>query len=134
MVLNQKAARKLLEQHGWTMTRGGKHVVKMTKPGERPKTAGEGIIGEEARELMRRFPRAALTELAQPASAEAWARESHFIGCKSAYPPGPHPGNAEAPRISPEFAHASYDIAGRRVVVAGYRLAAMLNGIFDPKK
>jgi predicted metal-dependent phosphotriesterase family hydrolase len=32
MVLNQKAARKLLEDHGWTMTRGGKHVVKMTKP------------------------------------------------------------------------------------------------------
>ena len=33
MVLNRKAARKLLEEHGWTMTRGGKHVVKMTKPG-----------------------------------------------------------------------------------------------------
>ena len=104
------------------------------KPGERPGKAGEGIITEEARELMRRFPRAVLTELAQPGNAEAWARESHFIGCKSAYPPGPHPGNTEAPRISPEFAHASYDIAGRRVAVAGYRLAAMLNGIFDPKK
>ena len=38
MVLNQKAARKLLEEHGWTMTRGGKHVVKMTKPSERPIT------------------------------------------------------------------------------------------------
>jgi predicted RNA binding protein YcfA (HicA-like mRNA interferase family) len=35
MVLNQKAARKLLEEHRWTMTRGGKPVVKMTKPGER---------------------------------------------------------------------------------------------------
>ena len=30
MVLNQKSARKLLERNGWTMTRGGKHVVKMT--------------------------------------------------------------------------------------------------------
>jgi predicted RNA binding protein YcfA (HicA-like mRNA interferase family) len=38
MVLSQKAARKLLEHNGWTMTRGGKHVVKMTKPGERPIT------------------------------------------------------------------------------------------------
>ncbi len=36
MVLDQKAARRLLEEHGWTMT--GKHVVKMTKPGERPIT------------------------------------------------------------------------------------------------
>ena len=38
MVLNQKSARKLLEQNGWMMVRGGKHVVKMTKPGRRPIT------------------------------------------------------------------------------------------------
>ncbi len=38
MVLNQEAARKLLEEHGWTVTRGGTHVVKMTKSGERPIT------------------------------------------------------------------------------------------------
>lgn len=103
------------------------------KPGARPKP-GEGIIADEARELMKRFPRAALTELTQPGNAEAWARESHLIGCKSAYPPGPHPGNTAAPRISPEFAHGAYEIAGRRVVVAGYRLAALLNGLFDGKK
>jgi predicted RNA binding protein YcfA (HicA-like mRNA interferase family) len=36
--LNQKSARKLLERHGWTQERGGKHVVKMTKPGTRPIT------------------------------------------------------------------------------------------------
>jgi len=36
--LNQKAAIKLLERHGWTEARGGKHVVKMTKPGQRPIT------------------------------------------------------------------------------------------------
>lgn len=35
---NQKSMRKLLEQNGWTQTRGGKHVVKMTKPGCRPIT------------------------------------------------------------------------------------------------
>jgi hypothetical protein len=110
------------------------------KPGERPKP-GEGIIAEEARELMRRFPRESLTELAQPvkaaadaANAEAWARESHLIGCKSAYPPGPHPENTEAPRISPEFAHAAHEISGQRIVVAGHRLAAVLNGLFDAKK
>jgi predicted RNA binding protein YcfA (HicA-like mRNA interferase family) len=38
MVLNQKSARKLLEENGWAMTRGGKHVIKMTKRGERPIT------------------------------------------------------------------------------------------------
>lgn len=37
-VLSQRAARVLLEAHGWTRTAGGKHVVKMEKPGCRPIT------------------------------------------------------------------------------------------------
>jgi hypothetical protein len=37
-VLNQRSARQLLEAHGWTKTIGGKHAVKMTKPGQRPIT------------------------------------------------------------------------------------------------
>jgi predicted RNA binding protein YcfA (HicA-like mRNA interferase family) len=38
MPQNQKSMRKLLIAHGWSESRGGKHVVKMTKPGERPIT------------------------------------------------------------------------------------------------
>jgi hypothetical protein len=30
--------KRLLEANGWAETRGGKHVVKMTKPGHRPIT------------------------------------------------------------------------------------------------
>ena len=37
-LLNQKDAIKLLEEHGWTRATGGKHAVKMTKPGRRPVT------------------------------------------------------------------------------------------------
>jgi predicted RNA binding protein YcfA (HicA-like mRNA interferase family) len=37
-ILNQKNAIALLQEHDWTLTRGGKHAVKMTKPGERPIT------------------------------------------------------------------------------------------------
>lgn len=37
-VLSQRAAKKLLEASGWAETLGGKHVVKMTKPGQRPIT------------------------------------------------------------------------------------------------
>lgn len=37
-VLSQRSARKLLEANGWTEERGGKHAVKMTKPGWRPIT------------------------------------------------------------------------------------------------
>lgn len=36
--LNQKRAIRVLEEHGWTRGKGGKHVVKMTKEGERPIT------------------------------------------------------------------------------------------------
>ena len=50
-LLDQKSARRLLEQHGWRATRGGKHVVKMEKEGKRPitlphhggKTYGKGL-------------------------------------------------------------------------------------------
>lgn len=36
--LSQKSAKKLLEEHGWTEAKGGKHVIKMNKPGHRPVT------------------------------------------------------------------------------------------------
>lgn len=103
------------------------------RTGDRPKVPGEGIIGDEARRLMKRFPRARLTELDKPGDAESWARESHVIGCTRAYPPGPHPGNTGAPRVQPEFAQEACEIACRRVVVAGYRLAAVLEGLLGGK-
>jgi predicted RNA binding protein YcfA (HicA-like mRNA interferase family) len=36
--LSQKKAIKLLKENGWTQSRGGKHQVKMIKPGCRPIT------------------------------------------------------------------------------------------------
>jgi predicted RNA binding protein YcfA (HicA-like mRNA interferase family) len=36
--LSQKKAIKLLNENGWTRVRGGKHQVKMAKPGRRPIT------------------------------------------------------------------------------------------------
>lgn len=38
MVLNQRTAKALLEANGWVETVGGKHAVKMEKPGQRPIT------------------------------------------------------------------------------------------------
>ena len=37
-VRNQRSMKHLLEANGWTETLGGRHVVKMTKPGHRPIT------------------------------------------------------------------------------------------------
>jgi predicted RNA binding protein YcfA (HicA-like mRNA interferase family) len=36
--MNQKSARKLLEENGWKETQGGKHNIKMEKAGCRPIT------------------------------------------------------------------------------------------------
>lgn len=36
--LDQRSAIRLLEEHGWTRTVGGKHQVKMVKPGCHPIT------------------------------------------------------------------------------------------------
>lgn len=36
--LSQKKAIKLLKENGWMQVRGGKHQVKMIKPGRRPIT------------------------------------------------------------------------------------------------
>jgi predicted RNA binding protein YcfA (HicA-like mRNA interferase family) len=38
---SQKALVRELSKHGWTKTAGGKHQVKMVKPGERPITIPE---------------------------------------------------------------------------------------------
>lgn len=39
---NQRSMKRLLEANGWTETLGGKHVVKMVKPGLRPITLPHG--------------------------------------------------------------------------------------------
>ena len=41
MPATQKEWIKRLEQEGWALERGGKHQVKMTKPGQRPVTLPE---------------------------------------------------------------------------------------------
>ncbi|MEX2102886.1 MAG: type II toxin-antitoxin system HicA family toxin [Gaiellaceae bacterium] len=37
-ILNQKSAKQLAEENGWSETQGGKHNVKMEKAGCRPVT------------------------------------------------------------------------------------------------
>jgi predicted RNA binding protein YcfA (HicA-like mRNA interferase family) len=49
--LNQKVAIRLLEKHGWTRGRGGKHQVKMTKKGKRPITLPAHRGGDYSRGL-----------------------------------------------------------------------------------
>ncbi len=108
-------------------------IVQMWKApdvADRPKSPGETIIAEEAAKLMKQFPRESLDELKAKGTAEDWARESHVIGCTKAYPPGDHPHDIEVRKLEPDFVHQSQEIAARRVTVAGYRLADLLNELF----
>lgn len=96
----------------------------------RPKGPGESIIATKAAEYMKQFPKASLPELAEKGGAEAWAKESHVIGCTKGYPPGEHPRDIEVRKLEPEFVHERQEIAARRITIAGYRLAEVLNELF----
>ena len=113
-------------------TRGGKVVEAWRCPEikDRPKAPGQGIIAEQARELMLRFPAASLDQLAERGGPVAWARESHIIGCLAAYPQRPYPAADEPVALTPEFIVKAREIAGQRVTLAGYRLGNLLNEIF----
>lgn len=58
-VLNQRSAKALLEENGWTEERGGKHDVKMTKPGQRPITLPQHGGHDYSRDLTDRILRQA---------------------------------------------------------------------------
>lgn len=94
----------------------------------RPSAPGEGIIAEQAKKIVAQYPREKLPELATATDAAAWAKESHMVGCLSAYPAGPAPADEMEIRVlTPEFAKASAGIANRRIALAGYRLGDLLN-------
>jgi hypothetical protein len=96
----------------------------------RPSAPGEGIIAEQARKIVARFPREKLPELATATDAAAWAKESHVVGCLKAYPAGAPSGDEMEIRVlTPEFAKASAEIANRRIALAGYRLGDLLNKV-----
>jgi S1/P1 Nuclease len=113
-------------------TKAGKPVEEWRCPEikDRPKLPGQGIIAEQARDLMLRFPEASLFQLADKGGAVAWARESHLIGCLAAYPQRPYPAADEPVVLPPEFIAKAHEIAGQRVTLAGYRMGNLLNEIF----
>lgn len=97
---------------------------------DRPQAPGEGIIAEQAKKIVARFPREKLPELAGPADGSAWAKESHMAGCLHAYPAGEPLDNTEIRVLTPAFAHNAQEVANRRIALAGYRLGDLLNAIF----
>jgi len=102
-------------------------VWQAPKEPDRPLGPGEGIIAEQAKKIVARFPREKLPELAGPADGAAWAKESHMAGCLHAYPVGEPSEPMEIRVLTPAFAHNAQEVANRRIALAGYRLGALLN-------
>ena len=93
----------------------------------RPKSALEGVITEQAAKIMAKYPAASLTaEIAQMNPVE-WARESHKLGCVSGYPADFVPSDNHVVALTGDFAAKSRAIAERQLALAGYRLANLLN-------
>jgi hypothetical protein len=79
----------------------------------------------------------------------AWANESHALAVQYVYLNGkltgasrPAHGDApttrrgddsQAPALSREYLRNAEEIAAQRVVLAGYRIADLLNSIYDPE-
>ena len=61
--LSQKSAIKLMREHGWTKTVGGKHNVKMEKSGKRPITLPKHGGADYSKGLTRALLRQAEIEL-----------------------------------------------------------------------
>jgi len=93
----------------------------------RPHAPGEGVIAAEAKKIVAQFPRENLPELAKDIDATSWAKESYLEGCLHAYPAGDMGDTSMVHVLTPEFAKASRVIADRRIALAGYRLADLLN-------
>lgn len=97
---------------------------------ERPGEPADGVIKDQAAKIMARFPASNLPELAKGNNPQAWAKESYVLACQSGYPRGPHPGDNEVVTLPPAFVHHAHEIACRRIALAGYRLANLLNDLF----
>ncbi|HWB59102.1 MAG TPA: S1/P1 nuclease [Chthoniobacteraceae bacterium] len=97
---------------------------------ERPGVPATGTIKNQAAKIILDYPASALAQEIKIIDPHAWAKESYALACKSGYPAGPHPTDYEVVTLKPDFVHQAHDIASKRVALAGYRLAALLNEIF----
>ena len=85
----------------------------------------------QAAELEKRFPAAVLPELAAAKDPAAWSLEGRMLAIEKAYLRGTLPGTADAHAVPPPlpegYAADSRAVADRRLVLAAFRLAGLLN-------
>lgn len=93
----------------------------------------DGVIAQQAAALLAKYPPETLGGLTGAAARNprAWARESYALACRHGWPSGPAPSDYEAARLTPQFVQSAHEIAERQIVLAGCRLANLLNTLFS---
>ncbi len=85
------------------------------------------LVREKATEYETKYPAASLGE---PATPEEWVAESHELGFDYSYGKLPGGPNSNPVDLTAEYVDPARVIAEKRVTLAGYRLAAILNERF----
>ena len=110
----------------------GNSVVELwSVPPNRPEEPNApGIIAEEATRLLKEHPPESLPPLT--GMPHAWIRATHNLACRDAWPTS-EPPSGGAVELSPEFVERAHRIAETQLVLAGCRLADLLNGLLEAK-
>ncbi len=116
------------------MSDDGKEVISLfSAPLYSPSAPVEGhlkaldLVREKATEYEAKYPAATLGE---PATPEEWISESHMLGYDYSYGKLPGGPNANPVELTPEYVDPARVIAEKRIALAGYRLANLLNERF----
>ena len=86
------------------------------------------IVDREASELQKKYPPESFGDV-KSGDPVAWALESHALGYDLAY--GKLPAGKPAV-LDKDYVEASRACAEKRIALAGYRIAALLNRLLDP--
>ena len=91
------------------------------------------FAADAAGRIEKQFPRASLAELTSGKDPVAWSLESRTLAIDKAYLRGKLPGSADSkvlpPPLPPDYLRESKEIADRRLALAGYRLATLLEQV-----
>lgn len=82
------------------------------------------LVRAQADAIEKKYPPSILTEQGDPVS---WAKESHAIGFDLGYQKLPPPGSGKGIKLDEAYVSAAQAAAEKRIALAGYRLAALLN-------
>lgn len=112
----------------WDAACGALPVMQYTDYQPDQNDAYSESLRQLAQEWRLKYPRTQFPELTKVSGAEAWAEESHQLAIEYAYK-GVTPKQAP----SQDYLERAKEVAIRRLVLAGYRLADLLNEAFEKK-